>query len=26
VPDIPVHPNCRCSIAAYAPDDEVDDD
>ena len=26
VSDIPVHPNCRCSIAAYAPDDEVDDD
>lgn len=22
VPDIPVHPNCRCSIAAYAPYDE----
>ncbi|MCD0434327.1 minor capsid protein [Lacticaseibacillus paracasei subsp. paracasei] len=26
VPDIPVHPNCRCSIAAYAPDAESDDD
>ncbi len=24
VPDIPVHPNCRCSIAAYAPDDEAE--
>lgn len=22
VPDIPVHPNCRCSIAAYMPDDD----
>ena len=24
VPDIPVHPNCRCSIAAYAPSDEAE--
>ncbi|KMO50198.1 phage head morphogenesis protein [Lacticaseibacillus rhamnosus] len=24
VPDIPVHPNCRCSIAAYAPGDEAE--
>lgn len=22
VPSIPAHPNCRCSIAAYAPDDD----
>lgn len=24
VPDIPVHPNCRCSISAYALDDEAE--
>ena len=26
VPDIPAHPNCRCSIAAYVPDDGSDDE
>lgn len=26
VPDIPAHPNCRCSIAAYAPGDEANDE